>query len=357
MRKYGLPYQGSKNKIADKIMEYIPDAENFYDLFAGGCAMSHCALLSNKFKSVHANDITDIVILFKDAIEGNLDKYEPERFRSKQEFFDEKDDNPFVRICYSFSNDQKTYLYSKELEPYKKALHELIYADTPHERLLKFKKVFRALMESGIISTSTPPTMSKCRKSGGDKKIRQYTEVYNIERIFRVGNIFQVYIQDETSERCYRMKDMQKYQRIENIERSINVCHNNNALPELSVSVGDYRDVDTKPNSVIYCDIPYYATKEYQNLSNKFDYDAFYNWCEMQTNLVIVSSYWMPDERFICIAEIERLSTFSASNNSMKRIEKLFVPKHQYGLYKTMMSLSKRNNQQLNLFNQDENND
>ena len=170
MRKYGLPYQGSKNKIADKIMEYIPDADNFYDLFAGGCAMSHCALLSNKFKSVHANDITDIVILFKDAIEGNLDKYEPERFRSRQEFFDEKDNNPFVRICYSFSNDQKTYLYSKELEPYKKALHELIYADTPHERLLKFKKVFRTLAELGIISTSTPPTKSKCRKSGGDKK-------------------------------------------------------------------------------------------------------------------------------------------------------------------------------------------
>lgn len=108
---------------------------------------------------------------------------------------------------------------------------------------------------------------------------------------------------------------------------------------------------------MIYCDIPYYATKEYQNLSNKFDYDAFYDWCEMQTNLVIVSSYWMPDERFICIAEFERLSTFSASNNSMKRIEKLFVPKHQFGLYKTMMRLSKRNNQQLNLFNQDENND
>lgn len=191
MREYGLPYQGSKNKIADKIMEYIPDADNFYDLFAGGCAMSHCALLSNKFKSVHANDITDIVILFKDAIEGNLDKYEPERFRSRQEFFDEKDDNPFVRICYSFSNDQKTYLYSKELEPYKKALHELIYADTPRERLLKFKKVFRALIESGIISTSTPPPRSQSvERVEGIKKIRQYTEVNNVERIFRVGNIF-----------------------------------------------------------------------------------------------------------------------------------------------------------------------
>lgn len=171
MRKYGLPYQGSKNKIADKIMEYIPDADNFYDLFAGGCAMSHCALLSNKFKSVHANDITDIVILFKDAIEGNLDKYEPERFRSRQEFFDEKDDNPFVRICYSFSNDQKTYLYSKELEPYKKALHELIYADTPHERLLKFKKVFRALAELGVISTSTPPRSQSVERAEGIKKL------------------------------------------------------------------------------------------------------------------------------------------------------------------------------------------
>lgn len=42
---YGVPYQGSKNSIAEKIINIIPSAENFYDLFAGGCAITHCAML------------------------------------------------------------------------------------------------------------------------------------------------------------------------------------------------------------------------------------------------------------------------------------------------------------------------
>ena len=33
---YGLPYMGSKNKIAEDIISLFPAAENFYDLFAGG---------------------------------------------------------------------------------------------------------------------------------------------------------------------------------------------------------------------------------------------------------------------------------------------------------------------------------
>ena len=41
---YGISYQGSKNKIAEDLTALLPAAENFYDLFAGGCAMTHCAL-------------------------------------------------------------------------------------------------------------------------------------------------------------------------------------------------------------------------------------------------------------------------------------------------------------------------
>ena len=38
------------------------------------------------------------------------------------------------------------------------------------------------------------------------------------------------------------------------------------------------------------------------------------------------------------IAEFPRTSTFSATNNSKKEIEKVFVPKHQYEAYRRMMS-------------------
>ena len=152
MTRYGIPMQGGKSKLADWIIDLFPKATHFYDLFAGGCSISHAALLSGKFEHVHANDITDSVKLFEDALNGDLDKYEPERFRTREDFFAEKDSNPFVRIVYSFGNDQYTYLYSKEIEPYKKAVHEMLYAPTPNERRLKFKNVIREMAKLGLIN-------------------------------------------------------------------------------------------------------------------------------------------------------------------------------------------------------------
>lgn len=146
--------QGSKSKIAERIIGLLPSATHFVDLFAGGCALSHAALLSGKYEHVHANDITDSVVLFKDALEGNLDKYEPERFRSREDFEAEKDYDPFTRIVYSFGNDQKSYLYSRQIEGYKRAVHEMIYAPTPNERRLKYREVVRQiqrLMSDGVI--------------------------------------------------------------------------------------------------------------------------------------------------------------------------------------------------------------
>lgn len=154
-RKYGLPYQGSKSKLAERIVALLPPATHLYDVFAGGCAVTHAALLSGKFKEVHANDITDSVKLFEDALNGDIAKYEPERFRNREDFFAEKDSNPFVRLVYSFSNDQRTYLYGREIEPYKKAVHEMLYAATPNERRLKFKAVIREMEKLGVLST--PP--------------------------------------------------------------------------------------------------------------------------------------------------------------------------------------------------------
>ena len=154
-KKYGLPYQGSKSKLAERIVALLPPATHLYDVFAGGCAITHAALLSGKFKEVHANDITDSVKLFEDALNGDIAKYEPERFRNREDFFAEKDSNPFVRLVYSFGNDQRTYLYGRNIEAYKKAVHEMLYAPTVNERRLKFKTVIRELEKLGVIST--PP--------------------------------------------------------------------------------------------------------------------------------------------------------------------------------------------------------
>ena len=77
---------GSKNKIAEWVVSHLPRAEHFYDLFAGGCAISHCAILSRKWKKVHVNDINPVMpSLFIDAING---KFKDEtRWIGHDEFF------------------------------------------------------------------------------------------------------------------------------------------------------------------------------------------------------------------------------------------------------------------------------
>ena len=48
----GIPYMGSKNIYAKQICEALPSGKRLVDLFAGGCAISDCAIRKypNKWK-------------------------------------------------------------------------------------------------------------------------------------------------------------------------------------------------------------------------------------------------------------------------------------------------------------------
>ena len=68
---YGLPYKGSKNRIAKRLVEALPPAPVLYDVFCGGCAVTHAALLSGKYSRVVANDINGMIPhAFETAITG-----------------------------------------------------------------------------------------------------------------------------------------------------------------------------------------------------------------------------------------------------------------------------------------------
>lgn len=48
--KYGLPYRGSKSRIAADIVEHLPSGPALYDLFAGGCAVTHAAMIAGRWE-------------------------------------------------------------------------------------------------------------------------------------------------------------------------------------------------------------------------------------------------------------------------------------------------------------------
>ena len=121
MNRYGIPYQGSKNAIAAHIVgEYLPPSACLVDIFAGGCAITHAALEAGWHKVI-ANDISDAPELFAAAARG---EYKNEkRWISREDFARLKNKDAYVRYCWSFGNNENTYMYSLEIEPWKKALH------------------------------------------------------------------------------------------------------------------------------------------------------------------------------------------------------------------------------------------
>lgn len=125
---YGLPYKGSKNKLATRIVDLLPPRKHFYDLFCGGCAVTHAAMMTRKWEDFTINDLNwQCPTLFIDALNG---KYKDDtRWISREDFFRLKDSDPYVAFVWSFGNNLKTYLYSKEIEPLKRAIHYALYFD------------------------------------------------------------------------------------------------------------------------------------------------------------------------------------------------------------------------------------
>lgn len=118
----GLPYVGSKARIAVNIIEILPSGRRFVDLFAGGGSVSVAAAVSKKYDSVLYND-TDksLVKFFKDSLEGkyNSDRFEP-TWISRETFQKNKKLDPYVAFCWSFGSNGENYLFGEKIESLKK---------------------------------------------------------------------------------------------------------------------------------------------------------------------------------------------------------------------------------------------
>lgn len=150
--RYGICYQGSKNKIAKKIIELLPKRKYFVDLFAGGCAMSHCALIANKYEKIILNDTNaDILKLFKNAIAGKHKGRD--EFVSKKEYYERKNSDEFIRYLWSFSGSGLHYIYATYKEKFIGAYDSAIKGD------------FSGLKEFGISSLDEiAPALARASK-------------------------------------------------------------------------------------------------------------------------------------------------------------------------------------------------
>ena len=337
-KTYGLSMKGSKSKLADRIVSLFPRATHLYDLFCGGSAISHCALLKNKYQHIHINDINPMMPqAFVKALQGGFD--DEDRWISREDFFRLKDTDPYVAICFSFGNDLKTYCYGKEVEPLKKALHYAIFFDsyelsdaligvdlrpiqkcaTRQEKYLLAKRLIKAAYSNN----NTPPNARKLAKTqthtdcqvtkgrNGHKRLLFKKKLDTARR-----NGFQYGLQR------VELENQERLLRLTSISNPSKVCN-------LTWSIGDYQDVQIEDNSVIICDIPYIGTNEYVNGGDNFDHERFYEWCLKQKEPLYICSYEMPEKDFKVVAEFARVDTMSATNNGKLVSEKVFMPRTQ----------------------------
>ena len=282
---------GSKNKIARDIVEQLPAAEYFVDLFCGGCSVTHAAMLSRKYKKFIINDIApDMPRLFVDAING---KYRNEkRWISREDFERLKDTDTYVRTCWSFGNDGHSYIYGRKIEPWKKALH--------YARVLGD---FSSLKRDFGIDTDDA-SRQNIAKNADTWKLRDKLK-YSLRRLQNLQSL-------ESLQNLQSLQNLKRLQSLESMESN------------LQIFSLDYQSVEIPHDSVVYCDIPYRGTKEYKD--GCFDYSRFYDWLRTRDYPVWVSEYAMPDD-FVSVWSRNKICKYSQTNNNRKTIEHLFVHK------------------------------
>ena len=280
---------GSKSGIAEWVISKLPPADVFVEPFAGGCAVTHAAILSGKYKRIIFNDITDSTQVFLDAIRGRFK--DEDRWISREDFKRLKDTDPYVRLCFSFGNDQRTYAYG-DIEPYKRAFHyAVVFQD-----LDPFKELGIPIPKSVVRSDNR-----KSRRLS----VKRYLKW---ARGNSIGNL-------QSLQSLERLESLQSLQRLQNYQ-------------------GDYRDIPipTKESCVIYCDPPYRGTAGYLN---KFDFGEFDDWCRAHKDNLFISEYNMPKD-FRMISAIGKRSMLASNGCGKIKTEGLWVHEDVYDKYRSI---------------------
>lgn len=324
--RYGIPYVGSKNKIAEKIIDKLPPAKHFYDLFGGGGAISHCALLSGKYQYIHYNEFNPLVFkAFKMAINGEFEG--ENRWISREDFERLKDSDPYVAICFSFGNNLKTYAYNNECEKFKKAVHYSIFfndnsllkeyidlsnfnycSENLKERRLELQRFLTVLLRENKLERKVYANFN----SVGNARIQSLERLESFMSFNPSGNVQNL---------------LQNVNRLEHIPQIPNKV--------ILTNLG-YEEVPIESDSVIYCDPPYINTSGYLD---DFDHEKFYEWlrkCREKNQQVFISEYQMPND-FYEVFSIKKRVSFSQKQNTQK-VEKLFVNMGYESVY-TQMNL------------------
>ena len=283
--RLGVPYQGSKNQIARDIIGLLPRGKRFVDLFAGGCAMTHAAMISGKYDKFLANDLHGFGLrLFISAIKGECNGRWKE-WVSREEFMAKRDTDPLIALCWSFGNNMSQYVYGANIEDAKRIEH-IRATEIGYDEWRK----------------------SRPRENKGEN-FRQLAALEGLSRVQALEHV----------------------QALERVQ----------ALEHVQASYGPYTEYKHEDGDVVYCDPPYAAVSEdcggYRFLKRAgipFDNAAFWEWAYSRPYPVFVSEYHAPSN-FVTIWAKGKQQKMASNGSSGIVQERLFVADRYADQYQT----------------------
>ena len=297
----GLPYQGSKKKISKKIVEIIK--QNFgtdkpiYDIFGGGGAITAECILNGL--EVHYNDLDkDITNAFERVVSQDREWIKT-LIISRDEFFEikakeNKTTDDFLKLLVnSFGNKKRDYLYSKEISDLKYNLAK---------EIIENHDVF-----NGYKQTETYKRATYNAKQENDKRLQQLERLGQLEQLQRLQQLEQ-------------LQQLQQLERLQQLQK----------LNKTKATNKSYHDFSEVSGAILYLDPPYEGSNQ-KGYTNSFDSQEFYDWAFeiAKTNIVIISSYSISDERFEAVYSFDKArSTLQGGENIKAKNEKLFMVKN-----------------------------
>ena len=291
-RPIGLPYQGSKKKISKKIVEIIK--QNFgtdkpiYDIFGGGGAITAECILNGL--EVHYNDLDKNITNAFERVISQDREWIKTLIISRTEFTEIKDkenkttDDFLKLLINSFGNAKANYMYNKEISDLKYNLAK---------KIIEKHDVF-----------------------GGYKQTETYKKVTSGPD----WNWFNAKLEkNKTLQQLQQLEQLQKLQQLERLQQ----------LDELKATNKSYHTFSEVSGAILYLDPPYEGSYQ-ESYINSFDSQEFYNWAfEMsKSNIVIISSYSISDERFEVVYSFDKARSCLQGGTSNDKCEKLFMVKN-----------------------------
>lgn len=283
--KLWLPYMWSKRAIAKQLVDFIlyqnPETKYVYDLFWWWWAISFEFV--RRWINTHYNELNTGVTELLKKIRDEWVTKEFYQWIDRDTFHKHKQDHTrfgwLLATCWSFGNNQKDYLYWKNIEELKHEAHNYIMNNWYDGTVETRQKLFREFNKK-----YNPKTIDK-------ERLSHFTHIESLQYI----------------ESIQRIESIQQIGRITSFPTITNLSYD-----EVEI---------TTPNdtTIIYLDPPYFNTAKYQKT---IDHDKLYEWIHKQQCKVYVSSY---EYNLPLVWSIEKRVTLSKSNKTKKAIENLYL--------------------------------